>query len=144
MGPVKTIILLTLIFTALIILFFYLNYFVISLIILILLLGSLIQLYLEFFTYKRFIKVKLKELIPRVDHNRVSFGDKLSNSRNGILYNWDKLHESIKSDGLKNPLRVKRTTKGYVIVDGHHRFRVLKELYDENYEIKVTIINKMI
>ena len=130
MGPVKSITIFVII--------------LISLIILIFLLGTLFQIYLEFFRFKRFIKVKIKELKAVHEHREVSFDNKLANSKKGILYDWDKLKNSIQHEGLKNPIRVLKTDTGYVVVDGHHRLRVLKELYDENYEIKVTLINKVI
>ena len=144
MGPLKSITLLLVTFITIIFLFFYLDYFVISLIFLIFLIGSLFQVFIEFYVYKKSIEVKLKELIPKNDHHQVVFGDKLSNVRKGILYDWDGLKKSIETNGLKNPLRVKKSKEGYNIVDGHHRLRVLKELYDENKKIKVIVINKVI
>lgn len=143
MGLIRDIVLLMLGLLGLIILFFTLKYYVLSIICCILLIGSILQVFLELVIFKKITKVKIKDIKPRITHEEVSFGDKLKNTRNGILYDWDGLRESILKNGVLNPLKVKKSSDGYLVVDGHHRLRVLKELYDDNYEISVTVINKI-
>ena len=144
MGLIRDIFLLMLGLLGLIILFFTLKYYVLSIICCILLIGSILQVFLELVIFKKITKIKIKYIKPRITHEEVSLGDRLKNVKKGILYDWDGLRNSIVENGIQNPLKVKRTKNGYILIDGHHRLRVLKELYDGNHEVKVTIINKMI
>ena len=64
-------------------------------------------------------------------------------------YRWDKLHESIKKDGYdtinNEPISaVKFFNKYYIISDGHHRVVIWQDLYGEDYEIDIKIINFLI
>jgi|TARA_R110000824_G_scaffold179053_3_gene359083 hypothetical protein len=82
------------------------------------------------------IRVKLKDLVATTYHGYAK------------LYDWDTLREKMVNDGY-NPeidtLLVKKSVnfkKGqdrrYYVIDGNHRLKLLKELYDDNYEIDVT------
>ena len=63
---------------------------------------------------------------------------------NSNRYKWDLLKNSIKEKGLKNNLSVYYTyhdtsTKMYELVDGHHRVAILRELYGDDYKVKVNL-----
>ena len=79
-------------------------------------------------------KVKLKYLIG------------MSNTKNDETYKWDVLRESLKNNGYDtekyNLINVTNLYKQYyLILDGHHRFSVLKELYGEDFEVDVEVKN---
>lgn len=79
-------------------------------------------------------KVKLKYLIG------------MSNTKNDETYKWDALKESLKNNGYDtekyNLINVTNLYKQYyLILDGHHRFSVLKELYGEDFEADVEVKN---
>jgi hypothetical protein len=72
---------------------------------------------------------KLKELKISPLNSGIKFGDD---------YDWDFLINKIKSEGF-NPEKYGYITisSNNVILNGHHRFKILKKLYDDDYEIKV-------
>jgi hypothetical protein len=79
-------------------------------------------------------KVKLKYLIG------------MSNTKNDETYKWDVLRESLKNNGYDtekyNLINVTNLYKQYYLVlDGHHRISVLKELYGEDFEADVEVKN---
>jgi hypothetical protein len=54
-------------------------------------------------------------------------------------YQWDRLKEDIKKDGLLHAIRIYKRegdTRPY-IADGNHRLKVLKELYEGDYLVPV-------
>lgn len=78
-------------------------------------------------------KIRLKDIkFGRFDRPKKTIPD------NDKEYNWTKLVDSIKKEGF-TPEKYGYITiskDGYCL-NGHHRYTVLKELYGENYEIKV-------
>lgn len=82
------------------------------------------------------IRVKLKDLVATTYHGY------------GKSYDWDTLREKMVNDGYNPEIdtlqvrKVMNLKKGqdrrYYVVDGNHRLKILKELYDDNYEIDVT------
>lgn len=53
-------------------------------------------------------------------------------------YDWPTLKDNIKSEGfLPEKYGYMTISKDGILLDGHHRHIVLKELYGENYKIKV-------
>jgi hypothetical protein len=59
-------------------------------------------------------------------------------------YKWEALKNSIQKYGNLKPIVLYETSiiNEYVIVNGHHRYKVLIELYSEDYEITVKVIKK--
>ena len=61
-------------------------------------------------------------------------------------YNWNSLHYSLKNNGYdiynNEPIHVTKFYKEYYLIfDGHHRIKVLKDLYGEEHEIDVKVRN---
>jgi len=59
-------------------------------------------------------------------------------------YPYDELEKDIKQNGLKQPVKVVLIySKGKIchaeIIDGHHRWLVLKKLYEDDYMIKCEV-----
>ena len=55
-------------------------------------------------------------------------------------YNWDRLKEDLKKEGLTRPLQVFKCLekKGkYYVTNGQHRLTILKELYDGDYSVPI-------
>ena len=53
-------------------------------------------------------------------------------------YDWNLLIDSIKKEGfLPEKYGYMTISKNGTLLEGHHRYAVLKNLYGENYEIKV-------
>jgi hypothetical protein len=68
----------------------------------------------------------------------------LSDIKVGLFeYDFEKLKKSIQIEGLKNKLIIyKRPNKSsYGVKDGNHRVFALKQLYDDDHEVEVEIIN---
>jgi hypothetical protein len=70
----------------------------------------------------------------------------ISNSKYDKTYKWDTLKESLKNNGhdIKKYHSITVTNfykQYYLVMDGHHRVTVLKELYGEDYEIDVEVKN---
>lgn len=56
-------------------------------------------------------------------------------------YNWDGLKESIRENGLLEPISVEVIDGVYHVMNGAHRMEVLKELYSEDYLVPVIVKN---
>ena len=79
-------------------------------------------------------KVKLKYLIG------------MSNTKDDNTYKWDALKESLINNGYDiekyGLINVNNLYKQYYLVmDGHHRISVLKELHGEDFEVDVEVKN---
>lgn len=77
-------------------------------------------------------KIKLKYLLSFSTHANTDFS-----------YDWNTLTNSLEENGYdtenNNPIIVCHFYKGYYVVfDGHHRIKLLKELYDDEHEIIVS------
>ena len=125
----------------LVILFITLKWWVLTILISLLLVGTLYEIYLKI-TYILTVEVALKDITPTVPHENVSLNS-LSDKKKNSPYDWGRLTDSIKKNGVRFPLIVRKlNTDNYVLIDGNHRLRVLKELYGEEYKIKVRVMNK--
>ena len=88
------------------------------------------------------VEVALKDITPTVPHENVSL-DGLTDKKKNSPYDWSRLTDSIKKNGVRFPLVVRKlNTDNYVLIDGNHRLKVLRELYGEEYKIKVRVMNK--
>tara|TARA_R100000700_G_scaffold35511_1_gene44144 strand:+ start:8369 stop:8854 length:486 start_codon:yes stop_codon:yes gene_type:complete len=91
-----------------------------------------------------YIKIPLKDIYTS---NRY-----ITKIINDTKYDWDKLKEDIKEYGLKDPLTIsqkirqcEKTNKiyRYVLMDGNHRYTILKELYSSEYVVDVKLYNNL-
>jgi|10_taG_2_1085330.scaffolds.fasta_scaffold00614_13 hypothetical protein len=126
----------------LIVLFITLQWWILTGIMGVIFLGSLYETIIKF-TYFRTVRLKIKDITPRVSHDGVIIDNILKKKERGS-YNWITLTHSIQELGVQKPLLIKETNKGYTLVDGNHRLKVLRELYGEDHTVKVRIINKII
>ena len=90
------------------------------------------------------IKVKIKDI------NSPLFGSKKPNFKS-IFYGWRRLRKSISTEGYVpenfSYMRVcvdNNNDKKYKIVDGNHRVKILEQLYGEDFEVKVELVEKPI
>lgn len=64
------------------------------------------------------------------------------------IYDWEGLTESIRREGLRNPVRIvndhitKEGIQIYKATDGNHRVRVLKDIYGDDHEVEAWVSNK--
>jgi hypothetical protein len=70
----------------------------------------------------------------------------MSDTKGDKTYKWDVLKESLKNNGYDiekyGLINVSNLYKQYYLVmDGHHRISVLKELYGEDFEVDVEVKN---
>tara|TARA_R100001377_G_C3172789_1_gene103693 strand:- start:353 stop:1075 length:723 start_codon:yes stop_codon:yes gene_type:complete len=86
------------------------------------------------------IKVKIKDI------NSPIFGDKKPNFKS-IFYGWRRLRKSINTKGYVpekfSYMQVcvdENTDKKYKIVDGNHRVKILENLYGEDFEVEVELV----
>tara|TARA_R100000900_G_scaffold105333_3_gene81774 strand:+ start:1201 stop:1503 length:303 start_codon:yes stop_codon:yes gene_type:complete len=79
--------------------------------------------------------VKLADLKSK--ENKISTIDYLREE----CYDWAKLKEDIKRDGLLCPIRIYfiEDDDAPYIADGRHRVKVLKELYSDKHLVPVTL-----
>jgi hypothetical protein len=78
--------------------------------------------------------VKLKDIKFSFLNRQILSVDVLNN----VNYNWSSLIESIKENGfLPEKYGYMIISKNGILLEGHHRYMVLKKLYGENYEIKI-------
>ena len=90
--------------------------------------------------------IKLKDIKISLPNRGFSHDCRQIISTNILIdghYDWDLLIDSIKKEGfLPEKYGYITISKNGTLLDGHHRYTVLKNLYGENYEIKV-IRNQM-
>ena len=101
---------------------------------------------------RRFEKrvVKLKNIFARYGSQFINVKDLLSKRSDlhakhpfkDSKYKWSTLLDSIKEEGLKNPIICDIQDEEndiYNIFDGEHRYLALKSLYDEDYKIEILV-----
>ena len=101
---------------------------------------------------RRFEKrvVKLKNIFARYGSQFINVKDLLSKRSDlhakhpfkDSKYKWSTLLDSIKEEGLQNPIRCDidpNKNNTYHIFDGEHRYLALKSLYDEDYKIEILV-----
>ena len=141
---IKYIIIFLVLLSSLLIWFIISEWWILSVIMCIFLLGTLYEFVIKF-TFLRTSFLQLKDITPRVYHSGISL-EKILNKEEKSLYNWIKLTNSLKEKGLIRPLLVKKTISStnieYRLIDGNHRFKVLKYLYGEDHYVRVRIITK--
>ena len=103
--------------------------------------------YREIYPKTDYKKIKLKD-IPRsmfwADESKLSLLKHTCDHDLGYsLYDWESLEKSVQKYGALDPITVR--IKGeednvYSIIDGNHRYVILRELYGGDYEITVKII----
>jgi hypothetical protein len=90
--------------------------------------------------------IKLKDIKISLPNRGFSHDCRQIISTNILIdghYDWNLLIDSIKKEGfLPEKYGYITISKNGTLLDGHHRYTVLKNLYGENYEIKV-IRNQM-
>jgi len=89
------------------------------------------------------IKIKIKDIDCHYsNYSTIKELLKDRNEENVVDYKWDVLIESIKKYKNLLPLVVQKSEDRYTILDGNHRYIVLKDIYGEEYEVNVKIKNE--
>ena len=102
--------------------------------------------YFKIFNYYIFLRIVKT---PKNAYRKIPIKEILSNLEPGYgnNYDWESLEKDIKENGLKNRINVsiiegdEKKEYKYEILDGEHRFCVIKKLYGENYKIKSRIFH---
>ena len=76
-----------------------------------------------------FMKIKVKDIVTFLHNKEVAHEE---------YYDWDKLKSDL-SVGYdeKRPMKVLRLfNKKYILIEGRHRLRVIKDVYGDDYEVE--------